>query len=264
MKQRKTIAVLILIGLTLIGAATMARGHEDWFITKTAFGKALSDVGELGARLGIPYSFTRSGKVIYSDGFEVSLAPWNIITGAGYGTIVRDNVVSFRGSYSAKFTPSATSPYFSEMTKGLPFTLSGKIGIEVVVGGEVGADNVYIQIGIRKDGWYYDFRYKFTLSTTTLYYLNPGNAWTEIDAIGGDLAAGGGVAQLLKLVVDTDSLTYQYVRFNNKVYDLSGIDTLNFDSPLSDAIIIGLRAGGISAAQGVIRFDDLTVTIDEP
>jgi len=263
-KQTQVIISIILIHSLVIGTVIMARGHEDWFINKQAFGKALQDVGEMAARFGVPYSFTRSGKVIYSDGFEASLAPWQVEIGDGCGTVERDDEVSFRGAYSAKFTPSADTPQQSLITKTIPFVLSGKIGLEAMVSGEAAADDVYLHIGIRKDELYYYFQYKVILGDTTLYVKSSETEWTLVADIGGDIASGAGNFQLIKMIIDTDTLTYHSVQFNNHVYDVSGIGTYEFVNELPDMIQIGLKAVDTSGDQGIIRFDDVTFTIDEP
>lgn len=242
----------------------MARGHEDWFITKTAFGKAMSDVGELAARQGMPYSFTRSGKVIYSDGFEASIAPWQVITGAGFGTVERDDVISFRGAYSLKFTPADTGAQESKVNKIIPFILSGKIGLEVLVAGENAADNVYLELEVRQDEVYYNFHYKLIMSSTSLYYLNSSNAWTEIVSLGYDISVDHGSFHLMKMVIDTDTMKYQYFRLDNTVYDISGNAGLATVDAKPDSMLIGLRVIDTTGDQGIVRFDDLTVTVDEP
>ena len=242
----------------------MPRGHEDWFINKQAFGKALSDVGELAARLNVPYSFTRSGKVIYTDGFEASIAPWNVITGAGFGTVERDDVVSFRGAYSLKFTPAVDGVQEAKANKIIPFILSGNIGIEVLVAGEAAADNIYLELEVRQDEVYYQFHYKIVMSTTTLSYLKPVSGWTEIVSLGYDISTDVGNFHLLKMVINTDTMRYNYVRLDNVVYDISGSEGRSTVDAKPDAMLIGLRVVDTSADQGIVRFDDVTLTIDEP
>ena len=265
MESRSTsfIGIVILI-ILVMGTIVMARGHEDWFINKQSFGKPVIDVGEQAARFGVPYSYTRSGKVIYSDGFEASLAPWNVITGAGFGTVERDNEVSFRGVYSLKFTPAVDGVQEAKVNKIIPFILAGNIGIEVLVAGEAAADNVYLELEVRQDEIYYQFHYKIVMSSTTLYYLKPVSGWTEIASLGYDISTDVGNFHLLKMVINTNTMRYKYVRLDNIVYDISGSEGKSGADVKPDAMLIGLRVVDTSADQGIVRFDDVTVTIDEP
>lgn len=260
----QTIISIILIYSLVLGTVVMARGHEDWFITKTAYGKATQDVGELAARFGVPYSFTRSGKVIYSDGFEASLAPWQVQTGTGIGTVERDDEISFRGAYSAKMTPHADAPQKSQITKTIPFILSGKMGLEAMVAGETAADNAYLKIGIRKDDVYYTFQYKLILGDTTLFVQTDETEWTPVADIGGDIAEGVGNFYLMKMMIDTRVMKYHSVQINDHVYGITDLEPWSHTDELPDTILIALKAVDTSGDQGIIRFDDVTLTIDEP
>lgn len=256
--------ITILILILFMGVVSMARGHEDWFINKAAFGKALSDVGELAARFGVPYSFTRSGKVIYSDGFEASLSPWQIAVGAGFGTVEIVTDVSYRGVNCLKMTPAAAGVQLSRAQKFIPYALSGKIGIEALVWGTTDADFAWLRLGIRKNGVFSYYVFHFDFPTGKLYYLDSGNAKALAYEMGNSFLSDDGSFNLMKLVIDPSITTYDYIQINNTRVPLSGISPYSFANPAQDIILVGLFAEDADGDQGVIYFDDITVTIDEP
>ena len=102
------------------------------------------------------------------------------------------------------------------------------------------------------------------MSTTTLSYLKPVSGWTEITSLGYDISTDVGNFHLLKMVINTDTMRYNYVRLDNVVYDISGSEGRSTVDAKPDAMLIGLRVVDTSADQGIVRFDDVTLTIDEP
>jgi len=242
----------------------MARGHEDWFINKQAFGKALQDVGEMAARFGVPYSFTRSGKVIYSDGFESSLSPWQVLEGAGYGTVELDTTVSYRGNNSVKFTPSADTNYLAAIQKTTPYVVQGKVGLEVLVAGMPDAEYAQLLLGFRIDDWFTYYSFYLYFPTTKLMYKDSDNNKHEIVIIGGDAGSDGHYHHLMKIVVDPESGEYDYVQLNNTRVSLAGIAGYTWEEVGVDKILVGLAAQDTQAAEGVLYMDDLTLSIDEP
>ncbi len=242
----------------------MPRGHEDWFITKTAFGKALSDVGELGARLGIPYSFTRSGKVIYSDGFEASAAPWEYAESEGGGVGERDSTYSFRGAYSYKLQAPAGVEAYAVIQKPIPYVRSGKAGIDALLWTSTNCESVYIELYFRTGGYVSRYRIRVRTELGDININTPGPSWTEVLSGLGDLTGGNRFFYYFKLVIDPENEKYNYLLMNNNRVDLSSYSPYKFVQAGPEYILVILRSVSYDGTPGPVYIDDVTLTIDEP
>ena len=141
--KRFSLAALLASSLVILSIGgcenSMARGYPDWGINTGAFGQFETDINEIPARLGSPYSFLRSGKVIFADKIETNLSHWIAEnTGAG-GAISRDTTFSFFGSGSLKIVPATDGADNHAATRFVPLIESGNVGL---------SSGIYAPIGI--------------------------------------------------------------------------------------------------------------------
>jgi len=260
----QTIISIILIYSLVIGTVVMPRGHEDWFIVKTAFGKALQDVGELGARFGVPYSFTRSGKVIYSDGFEASLAPWRVST-VGTDTVVeRDDTYSYRGVYSLHITTDDGVADWGMIQKLITYLQDTRTGIEFLGWFTGSADHIVVGADVQTPTAGMRIRVKINYDGVLSYYGSD-EAFHEFASLGGGFNVAHPAFFLFKLVIDMENDGYAYFRVNETIYDLSSYSPFVISSTIPGRL--DWRIQGFSDPDGYAcdyYIDDVTITIDEP
>ena len=263
-KLTQALIIIVLLITPVAGVVVMARGHEDWFIVKTAFGKALQDVGEQAARFGVPYSFTRSGKVIYSDGFEASLAPWRVGK-VGTDTVVeRSDTYSYRGAYSLHILTDDGVADYGRIEKLITYLQDTRTGIEFL-GWFIGA-SAYIIVGadVRTTTAGMRCRIKINYDGVLSYYGADEN-YHEFASLGGGFNVAHPAFFLFKLVIDMEKDTYAYFRVNETIYDLSSYLPFIITSTIPGRI--DWRIQGFSdpgGDTGEFYIDDVTVTIDEP
>lgn len=242
----------------------MARGHEDWFIVKTAFGKALQDVGELGARFGVPYSFTRSGKVIYSDGFEASLAPWRVGK-VGTDTVVTlDSTYSYRGAYSLHIHTDDGIADYGRIEKLIAYLQDTRTGLEFLGWFTGSSDHIIVGADVRTPTAGMRCRIKIDYDGTLSYY-EADETYHEFASLGGGFNVANPAFFLFKLVIDMENDGYAYFRVNETIYDLSSYSPFVITSTIPGRI--DWRIQGFSDPLGIAAeyyIDDVTITIDEP
>lgn len=260
----KLFTVFVLVTLITFGVFGMARGHEDWFINKRAFGKAMSDMGELGARFGIPYSFTRSGKVIYSDGFEASLAPWRVGTKGTDTVVERSDTYSYRGAYSLHILTDDGVDDYGRIEKLITYLQDTRTGIEFL--GWFTASPEYIIVGADVQTPTAGMRCRIKINYDgTLDYYGADENYHNFATLGGGFYVGHPSFFLFKLVIDMEKDNYAYFRVNETIYDLSSYSPFVIASTIPGRI--DWRIEGFSDPLGVAAeyyIDDVTITIDEP
>lgn len=258
-----------LISITLIitlltGTVIMARGHEDWFIQTGQFSFADIDTAELGARFGVPYSFTRSGKVIYSDGFEASLAPWRVGK-VGADTVVElSNTYSYRGAYSLHILTDDGVADYGRIEKLITYLQDTRTGIELL-SWSIGASS-YLIIGadVRTPTAGMRCRIKVNYDGVLSYY-EADETYHEFASLGGGFNVAHPAFFLFKLVIDMENDGYAYFRVNETLYDLSSYSPFVITSTIPGRI--DWRIQGFSdpgGDTGEFYVDDVTITIDEP
>jgi hypothetical protein len=249
--------------LALIGGG-MARGSNDWNVDTGARSLFVPDPVEAIMRAGVPGPFLRSGRVVYADSFEASLVPWQVITGVGYGTAELDADYAFRGAQCLRMTPAAVNPQRTLLQKPIPYVITGKVGIEAVVWGEDAADQFFVGLGVRSDNVFTYYYFYLFFADTTLSYLSSSDTVEDVATYNVDTGGGTLNFQLMKLVIDPLNDQYSYIQLNNDRYDLTGIQGYSFANSGPDYVIALLRAADTSGDQGIVRVDDVVVTMDEP
>jgi len=256
----KRLAIILL----LIGAVTMARGHEDWFIVKTAFGKALSDVGELGARLGIQYSFTRSGNFIYSDVFEASLGPWLFTTLVTDTVVERDDTYSYRGAYSLHIITDDGVADWGGIEKLITYLQDTRTGLEYLAWFTGSSD--FMRVGADVQTPTSGMRCRINIGYDgKLSYFGSDEAYHEFADLGGGFNVATPAFFLFKLVIDMENDGYAYFRVNETIYDLSSYSPFVIASTIPGRVDWHIRGFSDPGGDvGEFYIDDVTITIDEP
>jgi len=241
----------------------MARGHEDWGINTGQLAFVDADTAELAVRLGSPNVWRRSGRVIYIDGFEGSLAPWLKLTG-GTGSaaeIVRE--FSNQGSGSVRITPGSDGNQRMILEKRLPYFPNARTGMEVAMWPLNGVTALKICLIKHTATERVAFHIRVRPAEKDVsYWTNPGG-YTIIADIH-DVIDVNTNFFLLKMIVDFE--TNQYIRayLNETEYSLSGIsagiDVIGGDNRY---LVAQLRTEDTSGGQALSYMDDLIVTIDE-
>lgn len=261
--RSKSLLYLLIITI-VVGVGLMARGHEDWFINKAAFGKALQDVGELGARFGLPFSFTRSGKVIYSDGFEADITPWRVSTQGAGSSVTRDTTYPFRGLGALYLHTDTGAADFARVDKLITYLDDSRTGMEFLAwfhGAScilrIGADVQTPTLGARfKINIHYD---------GTLEYLDTANNYVQFGSLGGGLNVGHPAYFLYKMVIDMKTGKYAYLRVNETIYDMSALSPYGLTTTAPGRINWLLQGWSEPAGwSGEFHIDDVTITVDEP
>lgn len=254
----------VFIVVILIGVFIMARGHEDWFIVTDAFSKAVQDSGELGARFGIPYSFTRSGKVIYSDSFEADITPWRAsVVGAG-STVTRDTTYPFRGLGCLYLETDTGVADYARVQKLLAYLDDTRTGLEFL-GWFTGSAEV-LRIGAEVQTPTAGLRYRVNINYDgKLEYLNASDVYVEFADLGGGFYVGHPAYYLFKLVIDMKTGNYGYMRVNETIYDMSSYTPKSLTTAIPGRIDWFLQGWSDPlGSAGKYYIDDLTITIDEP
>ena len=242
----------------------MPRGHEDWGIRVDSFGGTSVDLAELGARLGSPYVWSRTGNVIIVDNFNISLGQWS-----NYGATLDDspaiyhkNVVS--GSGCCRLLTPSTNTTLSGIKRQIPLIGRTKNGIELVFTPGAGnyklrfATILVIESAAKK------FELVFNFNDTILYYLDSGSNEVAIQSFL-DIASTYTTPVILKIVIDTNNQLWSYIQINDVNIDMSGITSIPvLFGETGTHIEFRVQVDDENVNSHVSYIDSFVYTIDEP
>jgi hypothetical protein len=249
----------------------MPRGGPDYGLETLNIGRYSTDTAELAARLGSPYSIYRSGHVLYITDFQDGVDDWLTFFGAGIGSIARA-INGWRGPACLGLLPDSAGGSLSNATKIFPFVISTKIGTEIFANWESTGplNNSALEIAqlqyIKPNSYVGRVIIDPVTKTISLATDNPVPGGTVTIATGLDEWRSAFVSnyyQWAKLVIDWSTGKYDYLYWNNNVYDLSMYYTWNVHG--LGAGYTGLLVGATHAATSTwLDIGAAIITIDEP
>ena len=269
----------------------MTRGHPDWLLSTGNFGYFDADMSELVARIGGGNVYRRSGRVIYTTGFECDIDDWvpydPSAAGAGTnGAAARWTGESgnapkrpLRGSASLKLTPASTGDGdgIERMSaiKLLPAIWNGNLGYEVELAFHEDATGFVLQLSyddagvIREAGIMVDLVNADLLYRSTVggFELADFTKFADLPSVGQWQAQAGASLRWahLKLIVSSELDKYLAFYLNQHAYDLSAVSipTGTYGVGAFERIAVQLVAIDLDGTQGPSYVDDVIVTQDE-
>lgn len=248
----------------------MARGYPDHGVNTDALGQYGTDLAELAARLGSPYTILRSGKVIWYDTFENGLNSWKTFIPAG-GALEIVTAIPFTGGYAMKFTDGTDAGALTYASKGIPLLQIGSYGFDTLVIWYHNTDNpldVFLcGVHYKTRTTRYDAQIRIDPNTGEIKiyeYSGGAAAWTVIDAGEGTLhdVIDAYDYHYVHYTVDLVSLTYKLLIVDDREYDLTQYNL----APTAGAFVPGIQffMGVLGAGNGqAAQVDNVIIMIDE-
>ena len=249
----------------------MPRGGPDWgVITGPAPTGGDIAIAELAVRTGALPSIDRLGQVVFVNGFEGNLAPFETGLGGTGAAAALSAARARNGSNSLLLTGGSDGDRRADFTRRMPLAVVSRLGVELsfILPGTI--DYWYLQL-IHFDGanantyavaWDDANDRLMRLSSDSTFPL-PLTSFTSF-ATGINLFAAASMWHDAKLVLDL--ITGRYVRFrlNNVTYDLSAFSAVvavNAALPRLEWFFL-LRSR--STFNDQIYVDDFILTQNEP
>ena len=266
--KRFSLAALLVSSLVILSfgglTAIMARGYPDWGINTGAFGQHELDLSENAARLGSPYSFLRSGKVIFADEIDTNISHWIAEnTGAG-GAITRDTTFSFFGSGSLKIVPATDGADNHAATRFVPLIKSGNVGLTLLLWATSDKNKIWIDLYTIPDDGGRAQRVQIDVENKTISYRHSSGTYITVFEPNTLYHADAPTWMLIKLVVNVENDEYERLYFNDQVADISGIQGPSAASIWPSIVQISIRAFDTSGSKAPVYVDGVVLTIDEP
>ena len=248
----------------------------DWGAGGGEFVAPAYDVSALEAMVSIggPRVWYRTGHVIYADGFEMSLAPWQLVFLGTGAAIVRTGRKSFAGAYALEITPSTTGggTVGQRLSKRFPFLMNTRVGLEIMLNIEDDLVNTvalpYIRINLFDGTTLYLGTIVIDGNNDKLQYQRSSDGTLVDLAIGLGQIGGASVTpffHVIKLVIDLALRQYVSCSFNSLVIPMTGLPLREVANPTVKHLEaqFGLWTTDVTPQQKVL-FDNLIVTVDEP
>lgn len=241
----------------------MAHGTPDWWGSEpTSTVHLIQDVGELAARLGSEDTHHRGGNVLYIDGFENGLGPYDTLAGGAGSAVLISAESSRNGAYSCKLTTGAVESAYAWLAKYLVHPAISNVALELSA--TLDDDAVSVQIGFSVyDGTnltIYSVRY--VPSTNKWQYQGSGATWHDL-ATGVDLHADDKLFHTFKLVIDLDASEYLKLYYDDQEEDMSGLGGYPAANATAPRIYVWAYLFGGAVAAATIYIDDMIVTQNE-
>ncbi|KKM84377.1 hypothetical protein LCGC14_1299700 [marine sediment metagenome] len=255
----------ILLILSIGGCEnSMARGYPDWGINTGAFGQFETDINEIPARLGSPYSFLRSGKVIFADKMDTNISQWIAESSASGGAITRDTTFSFFGSGSLKIVPSTNGNGYHAATRFVPLIESGNVGLTLLLWSTSDKHLIWIDFYTIPDDGGRAQRIQIDVENKTISYRHSSGSYITVFEPNTLYSEDAPTWMLIKLVVNVENNEYVRLHFNDQVADISGIQGPVAASIWPSIVQISIRAFDTSGSKAPLYVDGVVLTIDEP
>lgn len=249
----------------------MPRGGPDYGLDSLNIGQYSTDISELAARMGSPYTVYRSGHVLYITDFQEGCSDWLTYFAAGMGSIARA-INGWRGPACMGLLPDSAGGSLSAATKIFPFVVNSKIGVEVFASWESTGplNNTALEFAqlqyIKPNSYVARVIIDPVTKTITITTDNPVPGGTVTIAAGLDEWRSSGVNiyyQWTKLVMNWVTGTYDYLYWNKTLYDLSMYTPWNVHG--LGAGYTGLLVGATHAATSTwLDIGAAIITVDEP
>ena len=223
----------------------------------------LADMAELAARLGSLVSFDRRGTLVWMDGFENSLSPWESQAAGTGAAVAVVTSPTYQGGYSCKLTGGSTDPWVALVQKNAQVITLNRLGVEFTFSQETSYDYIESYAFYSSGTQYITWRIRLNPATNTLQYKDAAGAWQTFAAW---KFADENKCRFhtLKYVVDLD--THEFVRcfLDRNVYVFSGEKpqvSAVVDNP---SLLIRFSVYSRAGFNDVVYVDNAIVTADEP
>ncbi len=242
----------------------MSRGHPDWLVSTDYYSHVDSDDAELAVRLGSPYRYNRSGKVIGIEQQGVKLAQWNT-GGSGTGNaIVEDTDCAFIGDRCLKLTPGSDVNKFAYMWRSFPRIRHGFYAMEYLFWLTDEDIDIVSRFQLQTDKNYYIFQVKLDGGTKVLSYLNSAGGYTAITTLTYPLENTTPVWHYIRLLIDTINKKYVEVQVNDEVFSLGQLVGTSGASLTVEHFQTTITTYDLSGSKNPAYVDAFIVTLDSP
>jgi len=242
----------------------MPRGLPDWgLVRKPHFFSGLDDLGEAVARLGSPVVWDRRGDVLFATDFHSGICGAEIDAAGVDSQVALGASWARHGAYCAELDAGTGTLPYARLRWRVPFELGSACGLEAGFSVDYYTLRLEAQVAVAVGGrlWYMFAAYNH--QSGRVEYLDSAGDYTPVgDSV--RLLQGVSPQHSMKLVVDTDAMTYVYFRLNSWVYDLRGLQGQSLSTYNADNRWFGVSHSGQATALATSRIDDVIITENEP
>lgn len=235
--------------------------YTDTLQADTIFG--ISDLGELGARLGSISTFDRRGNVIWYDDFEGGTLTWETATNVAGSAVNLASTWPMRGSQNVDLVCGAGANAYALMYKYISPSVLGKVGLEFSFTTNVQTDTWEFQFNYY-DGTYRNQAYfKYLPANDKWQYLNSAGSWTDmLTSI--VLEESYKTYHTVKVVMDIENNYWSRFICNQNEVDMSDQGLRRVASAIQNClnVLIGHYSDHTSAITCYV--DNVIVTQNEP
>lgn len=243
----------------------MAKGQPDFGSTApTETIVAISDLGELAARLGSVDVFDRTGNVIFFDTFDGSLSKVSDTDLSAGGAIEVSNLHALHGDFSCKLL-APTSGY-ANIYYHLAYPTLSRMGFEFawarVDTGQLDFIGLYIVLFDGTNQYVVDVYWDADTSTWYVYDITTAEYIALTPTVAYEQQRP--TFHHAKLVVDFTTNKYVKLIADDLIYDLSAypLESYPTDTPAYLQLMIGNKANATGSC--TVHIDSVIVTQNEP
>lgn len=224
---------------------------------------AISDMGEVAARLGSIVTFDKRGDVVDFDNFEGPVIKWSVGTNIA-GSYVRHNSESVRsGAQALKLNTADDLTAYAFILKRIAILASKRLGLELSFSFLTAQQNLHLSLEYAKEDIEVEGEVKIEALTHQLYVKELGGAWIEVATLE-DIDIGAFSFHTVKLVVDFNTNKYVRLLFDEFEYDISGIDLFTDEDDFGWGFDTRIFLANPTATGGLVYLDDWILTQAEP
>lgn len=243
----------------------MSRGHADWGVLDSSISTHETDLGELAARLGSPYTFTRSGRVLFLDTFKAGIVHWiTSVLGTG-STVISLLTTGFFSPGSLRLiSGTAVSTAHATIKKRFPVISNSKYGVEIIFWSNDTNNILEVDLYHNSGSNQYQFSARVNQDTDQLEVLNSFGSFTNVGSIP-NLALSDESWNVLKVVVDIANHAHDYILLNSTLIS-SGLPSPNVQGSITDPGLVELRIKKSNTTSGAkaVYIASVVLTVDEP
>lgn len=241
----------------------MPIGNPDWYRSgQSATVQSGIDTHELAVRLGSEVNYDRTGKVMFRDVFTrfdgLYVVTKNLITSGP----LPDTIKAEYGGSSAKTVHQANNNAWVLIERSLRSWDGAKISAEIGLHTTRIPTQVILRMYQNFNNMQYQAECGFDTTGTRIYYKNSAGVSTEL------LTYASSPWQFLmfhalKMDLDLSLGQYARIRFNNKLFDMTGIPIQQGGGAGPERLIVQLAIYGTVAGAMDSHLDRIVITEDE-
>lgn len=224
---------------------------------------ALSDLGELAARLGSPLRFDRRGEVFWYDQFDHGLNPYKTVTIGSGAAVAASTSETFMSKQAALLTAGSDSAKLAEIGKSLQPASLGRWGVELAIAFLDEPDYFEFHFTINDGETQHQPAFRLSATDDEIQYKNSSQTYTSLATLGGILTTPE-TYRICKLVFDLTTSKYVYFKYGPVEYDLSDIDFYTQASTNAAQYFIRGRLIGNSGDNDKVQIGHVIITDNEP